>query len=130
MTAVDDPLAVGDGTAVGSRGACGGSMRGTIVADLYIDSQALADFSGQIRGLLTDFSSPIAPPGGVCDGSLLDAVISLSSTDRDCGSSLNNYLTALAGFTDQAAQAAERLDADLAKQVPSHAHGSSMRETW
>jgi len=103
---------------------------GTIVADLYIDSEALADFAGQLRGLLADFSAPIMPPAGAGDGSLQDVLMSLSATDTGCGSGLNNYLTALAGLAGQAAQAAERLDAALAHAVPPHVHGHMLETTF
>jgi hypothetical protein len=100
------------------------------VADLYIDTHALSDFAGQLRGLLADFSAPLHSPGGVCDGSLLDQMSSLSSTDHACGSSLNNYLSTLAGFADTAAQAAENLDTALAHDLPPHVHGSRIQEAF
>lgn len=105
------------------------SDAGETVTDLYIDSQALTDFAGQLKGLLADFSDPItSSSGGWCDASLFDQLASLTSTDGACGKSLNNYLTALARLADQAAQAAEVLDAGLANEVPSHVHGSRIME--
>lgn len=100
------------------------------MADLYIDSQALTDFAGQLRGLLADFSTPMLTPGGVCDYSVLDEMSSLSSTDSACGNSLDNYLRALAELADHAAQAAEGLDSTLAKSVPSHVDGHRIQEAF
>lgn len=106
-------------------------MRGENVADLYIDSQALADFAGQLRELLADFSAPIVSPWeGWCDGSIFDALTDFSSTDGACGNSLNNYLTALAGLAGQAAQAAQNLDTKLASDVPSHTHHTRIQEAF
>jgi len=104
---------------------------GVIMADLYVDSQALTDFAGQLRGLLADFSAPIVTSFGAgCDGSVFDELTSLSSTDGTCGASLNNYLNALAGLADKAAQSAESLDTTLANSVPAQAHaGRSPKET-
>ena len=103
---------------------------GETVADLYIDSQALTDFAGQLRGLLADFSTPMLPPGGVCDYSVLDEMSSLSSTDTACGYSLDNYMRALAGLAEQAAQAAESVDSALAKDVPSRIQGHRIQEAF
>ena len=99
-------------------------VSGENVADLYIDGQALADFAGQLRGLLADFSTPIMPSWqGVCDGSMLDELTSLSTTDHTCGDRLNSYLAGLAKYADQAAQAAEKADSDIAHAAPSAPHG-------
>lgn len=88
------------------------------MADLYIDSQALADFAGQLRNLASDYSSPIISPWmGLCDGSLLDDLHALSTDDTACGAILNNYLTSLASYAEQSIQAAAKLDADLARSV-------------
>ena len=94
------------------------------MADLYIDGQALAGFAGQLRGLSADFSTPIMPSWlGVCDGSMLDELTSLSSTDQTCCARLNSYLEGLAKYADQAAQAAEKVDSDIARAAPSVPHG-------
>ena len=101
------------------------------MADLYIDSQALTGFADQLKGLVADFSDPVVSSSeGSCDASVFDQLRSLSSTDGACGTGLNNYLTALAGLAGQAAQAAEDLDVDLAKAVPSHHRGSRMMEDF
>lgn len=97
---------------------------GENMADLYIDYQALADFAGQLRGLSADFSTPILSVWqGVCDASILDELTSLSTTDRTCGGRLNSYLQGLAKYADQAAQAAEKADNDIAQAAPSVPHG-------
>ena len=89
------------------------------MADLSIDRQALADFAGQLRGLVGDFSAPVLPPWtGVCDGTVFDELETLSANDQSCGSSLNNYLTSLASYVDQAVQTAGEVDAKLAGSVP------------
>lgn len=94
------------------------------MADLYVDRQALTDFAGQLRGLMADFSTPIMFSWqGVCDGSVLDELTSLSTTDHTCGGRLNSYLEGLAKYTDQAAQAAEKADSDVARAAPSAPHG-------
>lgn len=54
---------------------------------------------------------------GLCDGSLQDDLRDLSTDDAACGSSLNNYLTSLAGYVEQAIQSAAKLDAELARSV-------------
>lgn len=88
------------------------------MADLYIDSQALADFAGQLRNLASDFTSPIVGARmGLCDGSLQDDLRDFSTDDAACGASLNNYLTSLVSYAEQAIQAAAKLDADLARSV-------------
>ena len=97
------------------------------MADLYIDGQALADFAGQLRGLAADFSTPIMPSWqGVCDGSVLDELTSLSTTDHTCGDRLNNYLEGLAKYAEQVALAAEKMDNDLAHAAPSVSHGGRL----
>lgn len=76
------------------------------------------DFAGRLRNLASDFSSPLVGPYmDLCDGSLLDDLRDLSTDDAACGASLNNYLTSLASYVEQAIQAAAKLDADLARSV-------------
>jgi hypothetical protein len=88
------------------------------VPDLYIDSQALTDFAGQLRNLASDFASPIVGGWmGLCDGSLGDDLRDLSTDDAACGASLNNYLTNLASYAEHAIQGAEKVDAELARSV-------------
>jgi hypothetical protein len=88
------------------------------VADLYIDSQALADFAGRLRNLASDFSSPLVGAYMVvCDGSLQDDLRDLSTDDTACGASLNNYLTSLASYVEQAIEGAAKIDAELARSV-------------
>ena len=88
------------------------------MADLYIDSQALADFASQLRNLASDFTSPIIGAWmGLCDGSLADDLRDLSTDDAACGASLNNFLTSLASYAEQAIQGAAKADAELARSV-------------
>jgi len=88
------------------------------MADLYIDSQALADFAGRLRSLASAFSSPLVGPYMVlCDGSLQDDLRDLSTDDAACGASLNNYLTNLASYVEQAIQSAAAIDAEIARSV-------------
>jgi hypothetical protein len=84
------------------------------MADLYLDSEALRGFSGRLTGLTKDFSAPVYTSGA--SGKLDQALRDLSASDARCGQGLNNFLTALAGYTDTAATAAEKLDEDLAKE--------------
>lgn len=88
------------------------------MADLYIDSQGLADFASQLRNLASDFTTPIVGPSmELCDGSLLDDLRELSTDDAACGASLDNYLTSLAGYAENVMQQAAKLDSDLAQSA-------------
>ncbi|ACU73995.1 hypothetical protein Caci_5136 [Catenulispora acidiphila DSM 44928] len=91
--------------------------------DLYLDSRALSDFAARLQSLTGDLKAPIYSEA-VCSDVLNDNLESFSINDTACGSSLNDYLTALAAMATSAAAAAEQLDEDLAAQArQTHVHG-------
>jgi len=86
------------------------------MSDLSLNGQALSGFADTLRKLIGDFSQSVCVslPGS---DALSDDLAMLRSIDKSCGEGMNNYLTALATLSDQAAIAAEVLDLGLARQA-------------